>query len=150
MSVFSRTKRGARWAVGATLVLCTFLVTPLRSQTPTDPGPAVPTTPPTSLSATGPSCGAGLPAILPGITDPNEINYFCAALKRFQEVASVSGVVTPGVNGQCQPADGGHNATGSTISCAENSLGLGPRMNANSCAMCHSFPLLLGASPLKN
>ena len=53
--------------------------------------------------------------------------FYASAKAHFEEVDSVSGTI-PG----------------------ELGVGLGPRFNANSCAMCHSFPTIGGASPLLN
>jgi CxxC motif-containing protein (DUF1111 family) len=55
----------------------------------------------------------------------DESALFTAALARFKEVDSVSGTI-------------------------ENGNGLGPRFNANSCAMCHAQPVVGGTSPAKN
>ncbi len=48
--------------------------------------------------------------------------YFLQAMKRFQEVDSVSGTIEAG-------------------------FGLGPTFNGNSCAMCHAQPTTGGSSP---
>ncbi len=93
--------------------------------------------------------GQPLPNPLPGISQ-KELDLFCAAVGRFQDIDSVSGVVLPGSNGQCAPVDNGHNQNSSTISCNETGTGLGPRFNGNSCAMCHVFPVVLAASPAHN
>jgi len=72
----------------------------------------------------------GTYAVLDG-TDPKrdaaDKAYYAAAENRFQEVDSVSGTI-PG----------------------EQGVGLGPRFNGNSCAQCHAFPALGGASPPVN
>src|SRR5947207_544323 len=93
--------------------------------------------------------GNPLPNPLPGISTA-ELDLFCAAIGRFQEIDSVSGVIQPGSGGQCTPVDHGHNQTSSTIGCKEEGIGLGPRFNGNSCAMCHIFPVVLAASPATN
>jgi CxxC motif-containing protein (DUF1111 family) len=79
---------------------------------PQDPGPR------------GGPPGAGGP--LPGLGTA-VLNFFNAALSRFQEVDSVSG----GIRG-------------------EPGVGLGPRFNANSCAACHAQPAVGGSSPSVN
>ncbi len=66
--------------------------------------------------------GAGHP--LPGLT-PNERTAFSIGKTTFQEVDSVSGVVTPG-------------------------SGLGPRFNSDSCVSCHASPDAGGSSPALN
>jgi CxxC motif-containing protein (DUF1111 family) len=114
----------------------------LHAQTLVDPGVITPTPIPSP-------CGAGQPNPLPGLST-GEVNFFCAALARFEKVDSVSGVITPGTSGQCTPVDHGHNGTSSTIPCSEAGVGLGPRFNGNSCAQCHAFPVVLGASPVTN
>jgi CxxC motif-containing protein (DUF1111 family) len=127
------------------VLLCAFAIFTagvLHAQAAADPGVITPT------PAASP-CGAGQPNPLPGLTT-GEVNFFCAALARFETVDSVSGVVTPGTNGQCTPVDQGHNASGSTIPCSETGVGLGPRFNGNSCAQCHAFPVVLAASPVTN
>jgi hypothetical protein len=95
------------------------------------------------------SKGKPLPNPLPGISTA-ELDLFCAAVGRFQDIDSVSGVIPPGANNQCTPKDHGHNQTSSTIGCNETGAGLGPRFNGNSCAMCHIFPVVLAASPSHN
>ena len=93
--------------------------------------------------------GNPLPSPLPGITTA-ELDLFCAAIGRFQEIDSVSGVIPSAYGGQCTPVDHGHNQNSSTIGCNEDGTGLGPRFNGNSCAMCHIFPVVLAASPSTN
>ncbi|MFZ0320133.1 MAG: di-heme oxidoredictase family protein [Candidatus Sulfotelmatobacter sp.] len=79
----------------------------------------------------------------------NQLDLFCAAVGRFQEINSVAGVLPPSGAGNgssnCIPADLPPGSTG-TIPCIENSAGLGPRFNGNSCQMCHFNPTFLGAS----
>ncbi len=65
--------------------------------------------------------GAGGPA--PGLT-ADEVGFFTAARAKFQEVQSVSGSVA-----------------------GEDSTGLGPTFNANSCSSCHAEPAVGGTSP---
>jgi hypothetical protein len=73
---------------------------------------------------TGPRAGdPGAGGPFPGLSDA-EIALFDQARARFQEVQSVSG----GIAG-------------------ENSGGLGPTFNGNSCAMCHKQPFVGGTSP---
>jgi CxxC motif-containing protein (DUF1111 family) len=81
-------------------------------QMPQDPGPR------------GGTPGAGGP--LPGLATA-VLNFFNAALSRFQEVDSVSGAIS-----------------------GESGVGLGPRFNANSCAACHAQPAVGGTSPSVN
>jgi CxxC motif-containing protein (DUF1111 family) len=69
----------------------------------------------------GAPLGAGGP--LPGLSS-DEVKFFAAARAKFQEVQSVSGSVA-----------------------GEDSTGLGPVFNANSCASCHAEPALGGTSP---
>ncbi len=54
--------------------------------------------------------------------DNHTVVYFLQAMKRFQEVDSVSGTIEAG-------------------------SGLGPTFNGNSCAMCHAQPAIGGSSP---
>src|SRR5262245_8067575 len=68
--------------------------------------------------------GAGGP--LPGLNN-NELKFFTAAQGVFQEVNSVSGTIA-----------------------GEESGGLGPRFNMNSCAGCHAQPAVGGSSPKVN
>lgn len=127
------------------ILLCAFAIFTtgvLHAQALVDPGVITP------VPSASP-CGAGQPLPLPGLSTA-EVNFFCAALVRFEKVDSVSGVITPGTNGQCTPVDKGHNGTSSTIPCSENGVGLGPRFNGNSCAQCHAFPVVLAASPVIN
>lgn len=70
----------------------------------------------------GGTAGAGGP--LPGLST-SEQSFFNAARGRFQEVASVSPT-------------------------AQNSGGLGPRFNMNSCSGCHAQPAVGGTSPFTN
>src|SRR5262249_27202130 len=56
-----------------------------------------------------------------------ELTYFTAARQRFLETDSVSGTL---------PNEAG--------------VGLGPRFNGNSCAMCHAEPSVGGSSPENN
>ena len=80
--------------------------------------------PVTDLRGTEPrgrDVGAGGPLL--GLST-DEVNFFLAARVRFQEVQSVSGSVS-----------------------GEDSTGLGPTFNANSCASCHAEPTLGGTSP---
>ncbi|HLJ88248.1 MAG TPA: hypothetical protein VKZ53_15620, partial [Candidatus Angelobacter sp.] len=105
-----------------------------------------------AVRAAVPSQGGNvLPTGLSGMPE-DEAEFFCAALYRFQEVDSVSGVgaATSANSSNCVPANGGSNGSGSTIPCSEDGGGLGPRFNGNSCAQCHSFPTVLGASPATN
>ena len=95
------------------------------------------------------SHGNPLPSPLSGISTA-ELNLFCAAIGRFQDIDSVSGVIQNTGASQCTPVDHGHNNTNSTIGCNETGTGLGPRFNGNSCAMCHIFPVVLAASPSVN
>jgi len=90
-----------------------------------------------------------IPPPLQGIGQ-NQLDLFCAAVGFFQVVNSLDGVI-PGVVGatQCVPADLPAGST-ATISCIEVASGLGPRFNGNSCAMCHQFPGILGASSITN
>jgi CxxC motif-containing protein (DUF1111 family) len=80
----------------------------------------------------GPRQGAaGVGGPLPGL-DTDELNYFNAALGRFQEVDSVSGTIMdapPGI---------------------QNGSGLGPRFNLNQCSGCHAQPAVGGTSPATN
>jgi CxxC motif-containing protein (DUF1111 family) len=69
--------------------------------------------------------GAGGP--LSGLNS-DEKAFFYAARTRFQEINSVVAGTIPG----------------------ENSGGLGPRFNLNSCAGCHAFPTIGGSSPKTN
>jgi CxxC motif-containing protein (DUF1111 family) len=71
----------------------------------------------------GGAANAGAP--LPGLTT-KEAKFFDAGLDEFMEVASVTG----GVEG--------------------TEIGLGPRFNMNSCAVCHSQPAIGGSSPASN
>jgi CxxC motif-containing protein (DUF1111 family) len=82
----------------------------------------------------------------------NQLDLFCAAIGRFQEIDSVSGVVqnATGTGGLCVPVDQQANGGPPTISCFESGAGLGPRFNGNSCMMCHFFPNFLGASGVTN
>ncbi len=78
------------------------------------------------ISATSASAGtAGAGAAIPGLT-VKEAKFFSAGRDAFAEVASVRG----------------------TISGTEP--GLGPRFNLTSCAGCHAFPAIGGASPKDN
>src|SRR5215469_13210211 len=70
----------------------------------------------------GGPAGAGGPLAGLGTT---ELQFQAAAANRFQEVDSVSGTIESGV-------------------------GLGPRFNGNSCAMCHVQPAIGGTSPFIN
>src|SRR5271155_602182 len=70
-----------------------------------------------------PSAGGPLQNLL----TPDLLNFFNAALVRFQEVDSVSG--------------GFANESG---------VGLGPRFNMNSCSGCHAQPAFGGSSPTTN
>jgi CxxC motif-containing protein (DUF1111 family) len=65
-------------------------------------------------------------ACLPGLA-PAALLMCEQAFIRFQEVDSVSGTIS-----------------------GENGVGLGPTFNANSCAMCHAEPGVLGSSPGQN
>lgn len=65
---------------------------------------------------------AGAGGALAGLSS-NEVAFFNGALKRFQEIDSVSGTLTSG-------------------------SGLGPRFNADSCATCHAQPAVGGTSPV--
>jgi CxxC motif-containing protein (DUF1111 family) len=89
-----------------------------------------------------------LPIPLQGLSQ-NQLDLFCAAVGRFQEIDSVAGVVLPGNGTNCTPADLPSGSTG-TILCVETGTGLGPRFNGNSCAMCHFNPVFLGASATLN
>jgi CxxC motif-containing protein (DUF1111 family) len=79
----------------------------------------------------------------------NQLDLFCAAVGRFQEIDSVAGVLPPSGAGNgsslCTPADLPPGST-ATIPCIESGTGLGPRFNGNGCQMCHFFPTFLGAS----
>jgi CxxC motif-containing protein (DUF1111 family) len=72
----------------------------------------------------GGASGAG--GAVPGLPTA-ELNFFTAAQTVFQEIVSVAGTA-PGTNGN----------------------GLGPRFNANSCALCHVKPSIGGSSPATN
>jgi len=87
-----------------------------------------------------------IPEPLQGLSQ-NQLDLFCAAVGRFQEIDSVAGVVPPTKSGQtlCTPADLPSGST-ATIQCVESGTGLGPRFNGNGCAMCHFNPTFLGAS----
>ncbi len=63
---------------------------------------------------------------LPGLS-ATERDYFAAARTRFMEIDSVSGTLPE-----------------------EPGIGLGPRFNGNSCAMCHIEPVVGGSSPASN
>lgn len=119
-----------------------FTARVLHAQAVVDPGVITP-------APSASPCGTGQPNPLSGLTTA-EVNFFCAALTRFEKVDSVSGVVLPGTNGQCTPVDQGHKGTTTTIPCSETGVGLGPRFNGNSCAQCHAFPVVLAASPVIN
>jgi CxxC motif-containing protein (DUF1111 family) len=72
-----------------------------------------------------------LPQPLPGLTQ-GELNFFDAALARFQEVDSVTGSINdapPGI---------------------QSGNGLGPRFNGNSCSSCHAQPVIGGSSAAVN
>ena len=78
----------------------------------------------------GPAGAGNTYPILDSTSSSQDIAYkafYAAAKIRFQEVDSVSGTI-PG----------------------EMGVGLGPRFNANSCAMCHAFPTIGGSSPMLN
>ncbi len=82
-----------------------------------------------SLAQSDPGLRQGAPGAggaLPGLSQ-KELDFFNAARARFQEIDSVSGTIA-----------------------GENGVGLGPRFNGNSCAMCHSQPAVGGTSPAKN
>ena len=84
-----------------------FLLSVASCNAQTDPGPR----------AGAPGAGPAIPTL-----KPNELQFWQAALKRFQVVDSVTGTLEPGV-------------------------GLGPTFNGNSCAMCHGQPSIGGSSP---
>jgi CxxC motif-containing protein (DUF1111 family) len=75
----------------------------------------------------------------------NQLDLFCAAAGRFQEIDSVSGVLNPAPTGNCTPVDLNYSGSSGTIPCVESGSGLGPRFNGNSCIMCHFTPTYLGA-----
>ena len=78
----------------------------------------------------GPAGAGGTYAVLDGTDlkrDAADKAYYAAAENRFGEVDSVSGTI-PG----------------------EQGVGLGPRFNGNSCAQCHAYPAVGGASPMVN
>ena len=66
-----------------------------------------------------PDAGSFFPTL-----NPNEQNFFNQAQLRFQEVNSVLGLIA-----------------------GEDSAGLGPTFNGNSCAQCHAQPTIGGTSP---
>ncbi|HEV2550264.1 MAG TPA: di-heme oxidoredictase family protein [Stellaceae bacterium] len=72
----------------------------------------------------GGAAGAGGPLLGLSVA---ENDYFAAARVRFQEIDSVSGTLA-----------------------GEAGVGLGPRFNGNSCAMCHIEPAVGGSSPASN
>ncbi len=131
----------------------------------TDPGPqqlpAVPANTITCSSSGNPNHAIDGPASNPhnqpvgDIPTPlsnlsqNQLDLFCAAVGRFQEIDSVAGVQQPtgvGTGGSmCVPADLPPGSS-QTIPCIESGTGLGPRFNGNSCQMCHFNPTFLGAS----
>jgi CxxC motif-containing protein (DUF1111 family) len=81
----------------------------------------------------GGAAGAGGP--LPGL-NTDELNFFSQAHARFQEVDSVTGVISDVDVGLTTP---------------ETGAGLGPSFNGNACAQCHIFPAILGGSaPVTN
>lgn len=88
-----------------------------------------------------------IPIPLQGLSQ-NQLDLFCAAIGRFQEIDSVDGV-NPSSATNCVPADLPSGST-ATIPCVEAGTGLGPRFNGNSCAMCHFSPTFLGASGTLN
>jgi CxxC motif-containing protein (DUF1111 family) len=95
--------------VCAAILLFANFVTNLKVAAQTDPGPRP-----------GPA-GAG--SFYPTLT-ANEQEFFNQALRRFQEIDSVSGTIA-----------------------GENGSGLGPTFNGNSCAQCHAQPAVGGSSP---
>src|SRR5215471_9580974 len=66
-----------------------------------------------------PGAGGAFPLL-----NPDETTFFNAALDSFKEIQSVTGDI-PG----------------------EDSKGLGPTFNGNSCAQCHAQPAIGGTSP---
>jgi CxxC motif-containing protein (DUF1111 family) len=72
----------------------------------------------------GGPAGAGGP--IAGLT-ALQLSFFNSAQVRFQEIDSVSGTVS-----------------------GQTGVGLGPRFNGDSCAMCHAFPAIGGSSPTPN
>ena len=82
----------------------------------TDPGPRG-----------GPAGAGGTFSTVSANLPPTILTFFNDAKARFQEVASVKGMIT-----------------------GEDGFGLGPRYNSRSCASCHSQPALGGSSPSLN
>src|SRR5947209_8793120 len=94
-----------------------FLLFPCSVVAQHDPGPRIRNG---NGGGNSPSTGDALSGLTSG-----ETAAFNNGLATFQEVDSVSGVVTPG-------------------------SGLGPRFNLDSCAGCHAFPTIGGSSPAVN
>jgi len=82
----------------------------------TDPGPRG-----------GPAGAGGTFSTVSANLPPTILTFFNDAKARFQEVASVKGMLT-----------------------GEDGFGLGPRYNSRSCASCHSQPAIGGSSPSLN
>jgi CxxC motif-containing protein (DUF1111 family) len=95
-----------------------------------DPGPR-PLTATQAANNTQPKTAPSLAdeGFVPAFDSPTA-NLFQQNTNRFQEVDSVSGAITTPF--------------------VEDGSGLGPRFNANSCAMCHVFPILGAGSPPGN
>jgi CxxC motif-containing protein (DUF1111 family) len=85
---------------------------------------AVATTPLQSQNDPGPRPGPPAAGSFFPTLNANEQNFFTQAQLRFQEVNSVLGLIS-----------------------GEESAGLGPTLNGNSCAQCHAQPAIGGSSP---
>jgi CxxC motif-containing protein (DUF1111 family) len=92
-----------------------FFAVPASSQ-PVDPGPRG-----------GPATAGGPLNSVAADTPATILSFFNEAKGRFQEVASVTGLLS-----------------------GETGFGLGPRYNSRSCASCHAQPTLGGSSPSLN